>query len=137
MARNQHRRHRPARSPLWSWVLALAFVLKAATPLLATAAADVRGVTLAEVCTAYGVRTVAVAPADGHGEHPAPEPHTDSQCVLSPLLHSAPLAAPAAAVLLHAPQQARLPQHAALPLPCADASRRWLAARLHAPPASI
>lgn len=131
--------HRPAtfRNPLWFWVLALAFVLKAATPLLATAAADVRGVTLAEVCTAYGVRTVAVAPADGHGEHPAPQPHTDSQCVLNPLLGCAPLAMPMAAVLLHAPQQATLPPHAALPLPRADASQRWLAARLHAPPASV
>ncbi len=41
-------------------MLALALLAKAALPMLAAAAAGVRGVAVAEVCTVYGVRAAAL-----------------------------------------------------------------------------
>lgn len=52
-------RHRAAtlERPLMVWLLALVVLLKAAVPLLASAAAAMRAVALVEVCTVYGVHT--------------------------------------------------------------------------------
>ncbi len=124
----------------WLWCLAVLLVLKAAVPLLAAAAAVRQGVPLAQVCTVYGVRTAPVAdtahaghalpdsPADHHASHGAGE-----HCALVSLA-AGPLPGGVPAVHAHAPPQALVASAvtgAALP---ADAARRWLSARLHAPP---
>lgn len=139
MTHAQLRRH-PLRTALWLWLVVAVFLLKAATPLLALAAANARGVALAEVCSVYGVRMVAVEVAveSSPGDMPT-TPHDGGQahCVLSTVLHSVPLATLPAAVWLHAPApQPVSRQVAARPAP-ADARQRWLAAQLHAPPLSI
>ncbi len=135
MTHAQLRRH-PLRTALWLWLVVAVFLLKAATPLLALAAANARGVALAEVCSVYGVRMVAVesSPDDLPAVlHDGGQAH----CVLSTVLHSVPLATVPAAVWLHAPAPPPLSrQVAARPAP-ADASQRWLAAQLHAPPLSV
>lgn len=118
----------------WALGLALALLLKAAVPLLAVAAADAQGKALFEVCSAYGVRTVApdVAPT---APHPADEAaaHGGEPCVLAsllllgggtpPLFEFVPVAAAPTAV-----------SAAAMAGPH-DASARWLTGLKHAPPA--
>ena len=99
----QHARTAAHERPFVLWLLALLVLLKAAVPLLASAAASMREVATVEVCTVYGVQTVAVAPeaidapalhATGHGVagDEAP-PHAPSatlehreHCALSPAL---------------------------------------------------
>jgi hypothetical protein len=150
----QHTRTAALKRPFVLWLLALLVVLKAAVPLLASAAASLRDVATVEVCTVYGVQTVALEPAaademghhaDGHdmaGDGAAP--HTPAatlehreHCALSPALGKLLCATtPVAAVLLHAPQLPRI----ALPpppLPPRDASLAWLARHTHAPPALV
>jgi hypothetical protein len=67
------RSHRAAalERPLVLWLLALVVLLKTAVPLLASAAAAMRGVALVEVCTVYGVHTQRLQahdePAASHG----------------------------------------------------------------------
>lgn len=134
-------RSRAARQA-WLWGLAVLLLLKAAVPLLAAAAADRQGVPLAQVCTVYGVRTMAAANAwqvnhanpDSPGET-LPSHGSAEHCALASLA-GGPLPDALPAVLAHAPPQAprAVPQRAG-PLP-ADAARRWLSARLHAPPVS-
>lgn len=131
----------PAARRAWLWCLAVLLVLKAALPLLAAAAADRQGVTLAQVCTVYGVRTAAALPAALPGEHAPGDPQGDTlpshgsaeHCALASLA-GGPLPDAVPAVLAHAPPQptAAVPERAG-PLP-ADAALRWLSARLHAPP---
>ena len=125
---------RSARS--WVWWLALALVIQGAAPLLAALAAGSQGVALAEICSVYGMRVVAASEADDHESSPLSPQHAGggAHCPLVSLL--AGLAPPPGlpAVELHAPARARerpVAVHATLPL---DASRRWLARRLHAPP---
>jgi hypothetical protein len=126
--------------PLWMWLLVLALLAKAAVPLMAVAASKQQGVALAEVCSVYGVRTIATGwGAQGSDDAPASgEHHTDSaQCVLSSLLGSEP--PPVAAT--PRPREVKQPllarrQIGSTPLSL-DASRRWLAAQLHAPPAAL
>jgi len=126
--------------PMLLWMLAMLVVLKAAVPLLAAASALQRGVTLAEVCSVYGVRIVVIEQGDQGSGAPA---HTPSEhaggdhCALTPLMGGALPATPAvAAVLLHAPAAARTVPLADAP-PLRDASRAWLAAHTHAPPPSV
>jgi hypothetical protein len=124
----------------WLWCLAALLVLKAAVPLLAAAAATQRGVSLAQVCTVYGVRTaaaVAAMPADP--VHPAapgdtlPDHGAGQHCALASLA-GGPLPDALPAVLVHAPPLVPLHEaHARAVLPH-DAALRWLSARLHAPP---
>jgi hypothetical protein len=127
-------RQRRLRWPTF-WVALAALVLQAAAPMLAQAAAELQGKTLVEVCTAYGVATVAL---DG-SEAPA-GPSTDmaahhAPCVLSAL------------PTLTLPPPLRLTQHALSepPPPPAraasvahpprlDAPARWQARCQHAPP---
>ena len=72
----------------WAWIAVAALLLKAAVPLLATASAHAQGKTLVEVCTVYGVATVAL---DGAVEAGSDAPmhaalqHGDP-CTLSSLL---------------------------------------------------
>jgi hypothetical protein len=127
----------PARRPSLVWLLALIVFLKAAVPLLAAASARERGVSLAEVCSVYGVRTV--APEQGlDTPKPAQSEHAGSEhCALTPLLGTAVHASPpVAAVRLHAPAKARL-QRPAEPLAQSNASFDWLVARTHAPPLPV
>ena len=78
--------------------------------------------------------------ADAPDSKPAPMPGQHAggfDCALTPLLASTALPTLAAAVVLHAPPQAfAAPAAATRALPV-DASRRWLAAQLHAPPRSV
>lgn len=127
----------PAARRAWLWCLAVLLVLKAAVPLLAAAAADRQGVTLAQVCTVYGVRTAASmaaedAAVDSQGDT-LPSHGSAEHCALASLA-GGPLPDAVPAVLAHAPPQptAAVPERAG-PLP-ADAALRWLSARLHAPP---
>jgi hypothetical protein len=48
------------------WAVAGVFLLKSAVPLLASQAAQMRGVSVAEICSVYGV---AVRAPSGHAEH--------------------------------------------------------------------
>lgn len=123
-----------ARTARAAWVaaLVLAVLLRAAVPWLAAAAAQARGVAVADICSAYGVRTL---PADE--PPPGTGPHTAHHlgCVLAPLLGAAPLPAlppTLAAAGPGASHAAPTAQPAASPH---DAARRWLTLRLHAPPA--
>jgi hypothetical protein len=122
-----------ARRPLLAWLLVFVVLLKAATPLLATVSARERAVPLAEICSVYGVRSMALEEPPGTSR-PDPSGHAGSEhCVLTPLLGAAMVAAPAAAVQLHAPAQARFQPPAISPLP-PDAGLAWLAGRTRAPP---
>ena len=127
----------PARRPSLLWLLALIVLLKAAVPLLAAASARERGVSLTEVCSVYGVRTVALEQGSDTSK-PAQSEHAGSEhCALTPLLGMAVLASPpVAAVRLHAPAQAQL-RRPGEPLARSDASLDWLVARTHAPPLPV
>jgi hypothetical protein len=115
------------------WVAVCALLLKAAVPMLASASAQVQGKALVEVCTVYGVATVAL---DDHGDQgPAPEhaSHAGDHCALSALMAlaapeglapSMPMAPAAAAKALPAPSSA-----------APDASAAWAARLKHGPPA--
>ena len=52
-------------------VAVFALLLKAAVPLLATAAAHLQGVAVAQICDVYGVRTVLPADPHDHASHQA------------------------------------------------------------------
>lgn len=118
------------------WVFALALLLKAAVPLLATAAAQVQGKTLVEVCTVYGIKTVALDASEA-AEHQAPAEHaahSAEHCALGGLVAGGMLDAPPApggpafSAFTSRPIAAR----AAPPAP--DACARWVAQLKHGPP---
>lgn len=123
-----------SRRPALLWGLMLLLVLKAAVPWLAAVSAQQRGLALAEVCSVYGVRTIAF---DASSTDTTPtDPHNTGveHCPLMPLLAGAMAATPTAALVeLHAPAAARTPPPALAPLP-PDASLAWLAGQTHAPP---
>ena len=119
------------RFALWAAVCVL--LLKAAVPWLASVSAQAQGKAMVEVCTVYGVATVALAEAQG--PTPAPEhagAHHDDHCALSALMaFAAPDAQPLAVAA--APLAAR----ARLLLPChrvPDACATWIARLKHGPP---
>ena len=129
------RRTWTTRLALWAAVCAL--LLKSAVPMLATASAELQGKTLVEVCTVYGVMTVALD-AEGHAE-PVPTGHgsgvATEHCVLAGLLAWASpvqLAAdwPGGAAADLAPVAGT--SDGGLP---PDAVARWAALRKHGPPA--
>ena len=121
-----------ARVALWAAVWAL--LLKAAVPMLATASAEWQGKTLVEVCTVYGVTTVALDAADGSpapADHPGA--HAGEHCVLSALL--ALSTTEALVSTWPSVQFAQAPPA----LPTAgdsrhDAQARWAAGLKHGPP---
>jgi len=135
--RLRHNRTMTSRHPAsrWAaWAFALALLLKAAVPMLASVSAQVQGKTLVEVCTVYGVATVAL---DDSGE-PKPVPadhagaHGSEHCALSAVLafaapEPAPVIAPAAAG--QAPERS-----VRAGVPAADAEADWIARLKHGPP---
>jgi hypothetical protein len=121
-----------ARTWVSATVVAL-LLLQAALPWLAGQAALARGVPLVEVCTVYGVRTVAL-PGDSSQHAPSTAgAHSSDHCLLQALgfgpateaAHAGavqPSAAPALQVLRDRPA-------------AHDATARWAALRKHGPPA--
>lgn len=130
------------RQPLsrWAvWAFALALVLKAAVPLLASASAQLQGKALAEVCTVYGVTTVAL---DGQDSAPLPSPATEhgaaahggDHCTLTALMAlSAPEPQPLTTL---APQRAVPTRVSHPPVHAPDACATWVARLKHGPPVS-
>jgi hypothetical protein len=115
------------------WLFAAALLLKAAMPMLATASAQLQGKALVEVCTVYGVATVAL---DSHSDTPAPHQkadHEGAHCGLSGLMawsHSSastPLFFGVAATSPSPPTRQ--------PSVAPDASATWVAQLHHGPPA--
>lgn len=125
----------------WAWLLVAVVWLQGAVPLLATTAARHQGVSLVEICSIYGVQTVDLA--SDHGapdESPSPlSGHHASGwgCALTSVLAGAGVPVSWPAVWLHAPPVDVSAQPALGPVRVVDATRRWLAARLHAPPLSV
>jgi hypothetical protein len=121
-----------SRLALWAAVCAL--LLKAAVPLLASASAQAQGKTLVEVCTVYGVATVAL---DDSSPQPAPEharAHSGEHCTLTALLS---FAAPEGQAQLAVPvaQGSAAPPLAQSPSQAPDACATWVARLKHGPPA--
>jgi hypothetical protein len=149
------------RTAAWLWAMVMLLLLKLAAPGLASVAAQQRGVELVEVCSVYGMRTVAlqtnlpgVLPSQAllnptspsqNPSNPDPQPtpmgsHTqEHECALTSLITTAVIdTTPFAVLLLHLSQQhfTRLkPDHDWAPPD--DAPLRWLTGQLHAPPALI
>jgi len=120
-------------SSRWAaWAFALALLLKAAVPLLAAGSAHAQGKALAEVCTVYGVATVALdgaesAPASDHAA-----PHAADHCALGGLIAFAPAGAPPTAVAMPDPTGSAEPAQRS---PQArDACATWVARLKHGPP---
>lgn len=128
-------RRQPWLPPLQRWALwafALALLLKAAVPLLATASAHAQGKTLVEVCTVYGVSTVALdghdsAPASGHA--PA---HASDHCALSGLVTLG--APPACSAVFVAAHVASASERSFSSTSGSDACALWVARLKHGPP---
>ena len=116
-----------------AWAFALALLLKAAVPMLASVSAQVQGKTLVEVCTVYGVATVAL---DDSGE-PKPVPadhagaHGSEHCALSAVL-ALVAPEPGPVIAAAAAEAHRLPVRAGAPTP--DAEADWIARLKHGPP---
>ncbi len=130
---------RPA--PRWAaWAFALALLLKAAVPMLASASALAQGKTLVEVCTVYGVATVALVGASGEGAPAGPEhagAHGQDHCALTALLALAapePQATGAMLPVAAAHRPAIGDAHSAPSVP--DACATWIARLKHGPPVS-
>lgn len=112
------------------WLFACALLLKAAVPLLASASAEAQGKALVEVCTVYGVKTVAL---DGEPAQDHAATHAADHCALSAVVAlGAPV--PMASVAV-APATTPFTLRPAATAPPVDASARWLTQRYHAPPA--
>ncbi len=116
-----------------AWAFALALVLKAAVPLLATASAQIQGKALAEVCTVYGVATVTVGNSESPPLHDGGPVHSGDHCTLGALVA---LSAPA-------PQGAVAPQGQVAETTgqtvraefWPDVCATWVARLKHGPPA--
>jgi hypothetical protein len=126
------RAHLARRPLLLLWLVAV-LLLKASAPLIAATAAHQRGVPLAEVCSVYGVRTVAVD--EDHQSAPEPQAeHAGEHCSLTPLLGAVLLDGESLAVDMRPASTAVRtihPRPFALPV---DRHLAWLAGRTHAPP---
>jgi hypothetical protein len=129
------------------WVAVCALLLKAAVPLLASTAAQSRGVAVAEVCSVYGVSVAAGADAAvqlhhvgaeaGSGSHDPNSQdsatHAGDHCALTALAALAPPDV-APGMVQPAAHECALPsaqRFAALHDACAD----WVAQRKQGPPA--
>jgi hypothetical protein len=122
------RRALPSRFALW--LFACALLLKAAVPLLASASAEAQGKALVEVCTVYGVKTIAL---DGEPAHEQKATHAGDHCALSAVMAlAAPQPTDLASVAPRALQVVPSP-HAGEAAP--DASARWRAQLKQGPPA--
>ncbi|HEY0821634.1 MAG TPA: DUF2946 family protein [Rhizobacter sp.] len=121
---------RPLSSRFALWLFACALLLKAAVPLLASTSAEAQGKALVEVCTVYGVKTVAL---DGEPGPVHEATHAGDHCTLSAVMALAALQPTADVGVMP-----RLPQ--ALPTrpftsAAPDASARWRAQLKQGPPA--
>lgn len=130
-------------------LLAMLLVLKAAVPMFAAGAAQMRGAPVAEVCTVYGVtlpgpsnngRDERAGHAHHHTEHSGHEDHSEYSAGAHPGDHCA-LTALATLAVPDMAMPAVTPAHAVafqLPSPtCAgfrDASAAWFARLKHGPP---
>ena len=120
------------------WAFAAALLLKSAMPWLASVSAEMQGKALVEVCTVYGVKTIAI---DGSGaSEPTPEGHAShgaEHCALGGLLVGGALEAPVSAPPLAASACTALatpvPPHPAPP----DACAAWGARLKHGPPTFV
>ena len=115
------------------WAFAMALLLKAAMPLLATASAELQGKTLVEVCTVYGVSLV---PLEASGQQPASEPMAQQggeHCALAAL---AALVAPELPVLAvaEAPRREAVAPRTHPSSQGPDACATWVARLKHGPP---
>jgi cobalamin synthase len=115
------------------YAFALALLLKAAVPMLAAASAQWQGKTLAEVCTVYGVATIALDGADPPQGHDGAASHAGNHCALSGV---AAVAMPdaAATAALHAPIAPTAARPVARLVLPRDANAAWVARLGHAPP---
>ena len=129
------------------WVAVCALLLKAAVPMLASAAAGVQGRAVAEICTVYGVAQPAAQDphaGDAHAHHLQHDPHEhDSHKLASHSGDHCALTALAALAMPDAPVGALPPpgrviatvvstrHEPAAPDDCA----RWAARLKHGPPA--
>lgn len=110
-----------------------ALLLKAAVPMLASASAQAQGKTLVEVCTLYGVATVAL---EGQDQQPVPEhasAHSGDHCALNALMALAAPDTPAQAVLTALLASAPPLLHPSSQAP--DACATWVARLKRGPPA--
>jgi hypothetical protein len=127
------RRH----AALLLWLVLALTVFKAATPLLAAWSAQRQGLAVAEVCSVYGVRTVALAvdaaPAAPAG-HDSGLAHAAEHCALGAVVWAALTTITLPAVLLHAPAHALLAADVLGAIAPPDATQLWVAARKHGPP---
>jgi hypothetical protein len=117
------------------WGFALALLLKAAVPMLASAAAEVQGKSLVEVCTVYGVKTIAVdgseATEPASGQH---QPHGAEHCALGGLIVGGALEAPATDARVAASSCTVLPTPSQPQPAPPDACATWIAQLKHGPP---
>jgi hypothetical protein len=118
------------------WLAVCALLLKAAVPLLASVSAQAQGKALVEVCTTYGVATVAL---DDGTPGPAPQPeaaHAGDHCVLGAVVA---LASPPVAAMSLPAQAPRgsLPRAETPEAPPADAAAAWVARLKHGPPSRV
>jgi hypothetical protein len=110
-------------------------LFKAATPWLAAWSAQQQGVAMAEVCSVYGVRTVAVdAAPTTPAEHAPSSDHANEHCALAAVVAAAVSTPALSAVALHAPAAQALALNEADQLVPPDATRHWVAALKHGPP---
>jgi hypothetical protein len=118
-------------SNLWAaWAFALALLLKAAMPMLASGSAHLQGKALVEVCTVYGVATL--DPDAGDAGHEPATGHASDHCALSGLTALAGVTLPTSILpAQHAPAGRQPLADAA---PTADRCAAWMARLKHAPP---
>lgn len=141
----------------WMVLLAiLALLLKAAVPLLASAAARLQGVAVGEVCELYGVAPALLKLQPPHAAHDAAhaahaahakaaEPashgkgseaaHRGDHCALAALAALAPQALEAATLLAFEPWESRAQGQPSASTAFRDASATWAARLKHGPPA--
>ena len=126
-------------APRWAaWAFAFALLLKAAVPMLASASAHAQGKALAQVCTVYGVATVALDGPLGEGAPARPDharAHDQDHCVLTALLALAAFTPQAigAALSSAAPRSLALRNPRSAP-PAPDVCATWVARLKHGPP---
>lgn len=119
---------------LAAWALVIGLLLKAAAPMLASWAAGVRGLDVADVCSVYGVAVVDASRAPMPSSPGGGAMLGHDACTLASFAGAAPLPSQGAIVPFSAPEASPgsgLPRAAAPPC---DACARWVARLQHAPP---
>lgn len=113
-----------------AWAFALALLLKAAMPMLASGSAQLQGKALVEVCTVYGVATLTLDAGDaGHESAPG---HASDHCALSGLTALAGVTLQT--TMPPAQRASAAGQAMADAAHVADRCATWMARLEHAPP---